>query len=374
MDESKVKRQKKIILISILGIFVNILLAVMKLILGMLSGSIAIISDAVNNLTDSSSSFITIIGTKLAQKEPNQNHPFGYGRIEYLTDLLIGIIVLTTGVETAVNSIKGIFTPTKINYTAIMLLLLGVTIFIKIGLGVYTKKFGKQLQSGALVASGIDSLNDAAVSSVTIISAVIYLITGKSIDAYAGILISFFIIKAGLEVLHQTLGKIVGERVDRELTEKIELLIKKETNILGVHDLILNNYGPSAYIGSINVEISYEKTAGEIYLLLHRLQVEIFKRLHVYLVFGIYAINDESKIAKRVSEIFENFEQQQPSCMGYHGIVIDDKERQIFGDVILDFKCDREALKKDVSKKIEKEFPQYQVFVTVDTMFTEISN
>ena len=184
----KGNREKQIINISILGIIANLILAGVKIIIGVMSGSIAITSDAVNNLTDSSTALITIIGTKLAQKKPDKNHPFGFGRVEYLTSMIIGI----------------------------------------------------KLNSGALIASGKEAKNDVLISVVTIISALVYMFTKLSIDSYAGLFISIFILKTGFEVLKDTINKILGEKIDSEVKDKIFEIIQSSESILGVHDLILN--------------------------------------------------------------------------------------------------------------------------------------
>ena len=199
-----------------MGIITNLILSVVKIMICFISGSIAIISDAVNNLTDSSSSLITIIGTKLAQKRPDEKHPFGFGRIEYLTSMIIGIIVIVTGIQMIISSVKGIFHPDTVDYNFWIIIVLLITVAAKTFLGTYTEKQGEKLNSGALVASGKDAKNDAIISSVTIISAIIYMITNFSIDSYSGLLISIFILKAGLEVLGDTINKILGEKIDAD--------------------------------------------------------------------------------------------------------------------------------------------------------------
>ncbi|WP_099467231.1 cation diffusion facilitator family transporter [Konateibacter massiliensis] len=362
-------RQSEIMRVSGTGIVTNVILAILKFFLGTISGSIAISSDAVNNLADSSSSLITMIGTKLAQKEPNEKHPFGYGRIEYLTSMIIAIIVLVTGAEMTITSVKNILEPQQVSYSTLTLVILFLTIFIKIGLGIYTKNAGKKLLSGALVASGADAQNDAVISAVALIAALVYRFTDVSIDAYAGTVISIFVIKTGYDVLRETLNQILGERGGRELSENIYEEIRAEKGILGVHDLILNNYGPNTYTGSINVEIDHDRTVEDIYPILHRLQVRIFQKFHAYLVFGIYAVNSASPISKRVWEILSEFEAQEKHCLGCHGIVVDEEQKQVFCDVILDFKCDRAALQEKVQNLLLAELPDYQVIVTIDTEF-----
>lgn len=366
----KENREKQIVNISVLGIITNLILAGVKIIIGLISGSIAITSDAVNNITDSSSSLITIIGTKLAQKRPDNKHPFGFGRIEYLTSMIIGIIVLVTGLQMVISSVKGIFHPDTVDYNLWILFVLLITVAVKTFLGTYIEKQGEKLNSGALVASGKDAKNDAIISSVTIVSAIIYMITQFSIDSYAGLLISIFILKAGFEVLKDTISKILGEKIDAEVKDRIYEVIQNSEYVLGAHDLILNNYGPNTNIGSINVEIDYKKTVGEIYPELHRLQMKIYQETHVYLVFGIYGVDKTSEISKKVWSILKDFKENEPHCLGCHGVVVDQKDKSIFCDVVLDFSCDRSEIKSRLEKMMKDKFNGYTIMVTIDSEFS----
>lgn len=366
----KKSREKQIVNISILGIITNLILAGIKIIIGITSGSIAITSDAVNNLTDSSSSLITIIGTKLAQKNPDKNHPFGFGRIEYLTSMIIGIIVLVTGFEIIISSVKGIFYPNAVDYNLLIVFVLFITVVVKTFLSIYIEKQGKKLNSGALVASGKESKNDAIISIVTIISAIIYMITKFSIDSYAGLFISIFVLKTGFEVLKDTINKLLGGKIDSEIKDKIYEVIQSSEYILGVHDLILNNYGPNTNIGSINVEMDYKKTLGEIYPVIHTLQMKIYQETHVYLIFGIYGVDNTSETTKKVWSIPKNFKENELHCLGCHGVVVDEKDKRIFCDVILDFSCDRSEIKSRLEKTIKDKFNEYTITVIVDSEFS----
>jgi cation diffusion facilitator family transporter len=362
-------REKKIMRTSATGIITNILLAVTKIILGFISGSVAIMSDAVNNLTDSSSSLITIIGTHLAGKQPTRNHPFGYGRIEYLTSMLISVIVLVTGIEMTITSVKSIFKPEPVDFSIITLVIITITIVVKIWLGLYTKRTGKSVDSGALAASGADAVNDAVVSAVTLASAVFYLITHISIDSYTSTIISLFVIKTGIDVLHETLGKILGERGNSNLAQNIKQEIAVESEIISAHDLILHNYGPDTNTGSINLEIDHTITIGEIYPVLHRLQTMIYQKYHAYIVFGLYAVDNDSPLSKEIRTLLSCFAAEEHHCIGFHGIDIDTVNKQIFCDIILDFNCNHAEICSTVMQLLKKKYGQYQVIVTVDTEF-----
>ncbi len=221
MNEKR-NREKIIIRTSIIGIVANIFLAGFKAVVGLLSHSIAIVLDAVNNLSDAVSSIVTIIGTKLANKAPDKKHPMGHGRAEYLSAMIVAAIVLYAGITSLVESVKKIIHPEKAEYTKTTIIILVVAIIVKVILGTYVKKVGKDVNSGSLVASGSDALNDAIISTSVLFSAIIFITTGIGLEAYVGVIISVVIIKAGMEMLLDTLDDIIGRRVDSEIVNKIK--------------------------------------------------------------------------------------------------------------------------------------------------------
>ena len=249
-------REKTVISTSVISIVANIILAVFKAVIGFLANSIAIISDAVNNLSDALSSIITIVGTKLAGKDPEKKHPYGYGRIEYMTSLVVSGIVLYAGIATFVESIKKIIHPEKPDYTIISLIILIAGILVKCILGIYVKKKGKDVNSDSLIASGSDAFNDALLSISVAISAIIFMVFNISLEAYVSVILSLFIIKSGLELIKESVDNILGVRIESDLSKKIKEEIQKEADVQGAFDLILNNYGPDKYWGSIHIEVA----------------------------------------------------------------------------------------------------------------------
>lgn len=249
-------REKTVISTSVISIVANIILAVFKAVIGFLANSIAIISDAVNNLSDALSSIITIVGTKLAGKDPEKKHPYGYGRIEYMTSLVVSGIVLYAGIATFVELIKKIIHPEKPDYTIISLIILIAGILVKCILGIYVKKKGKDVNSDSLIASGSDAFNDALLSISVAISAIIFMVFNISLEAYVSVILSLFIIKSGLELIKESVDNILGVRIESDLSKKIKEEIQKEADVQGAFDLILNNYGPDRYWGSIHIEVA----------------------------------------------------------------------------------------------------------------------
>ena len=368
-NNASTEREKKIIKVSTIGIAANLLLAAVKIVIGLLSGSIAIVSDAVNNLTDSASSIITIVGTKLANKPPSKDHPFGYGRIEYITSIVIGIILLYTGIQMIISSVKKIIHPEELNYSVNILIVIAATIFVKIFLSRYTKKAGIKYNSGALTASGNDARNDVLISAVTFVSAVIYMAFGISIDAWAGAFISLFVIKTGVDVFVDMHGHFLGQRADQKLSETIYQDVRNCSHVIDAHDLILHDYGPDRMTGSINVEVDHSLTIGEIFPELHKLQMHLLKEHMTYVVFGLYAVDMDHEETREAVAVLEKLQQENSHMLGFHGVDVDCEIKTLFCDTTLDFDCDRESIYRHVTNELQKHFPDYAVFVSVDTEF-----
>ena len=246
-------REDVISMTSALGSVCNVLIALIKIVVGLLASSIAIVSEGINNASDALTSILTFIGVKLAGKHPDEKHPFGYGRIEYLTSLVISILILITGIELIKSSIQLIFHPKTLNVSYVSMAVIAISAIIKFALGTYTVKMGKKADSKALEASGLDGKNDSFVSILTLISAFVYVVFGYSLDAYAGIITSLLIFKTGFEVLRDTISELLGRPGDKELAKNLYRRIQHTEGVLGVADMMIHNYGPEAYSGSVNV-------------------------------------------------------------------------------------------------------------------------
>ena len=239
----KNNREKTIVKTSIISICANLMLVGFKATVGLLSNSIAIITDAVNNLSDALSSIITIIGTKLAGKAPDKKHPYGYGRIEYITSLVVSAIVLYAGITAFIESVKKVIAPEEVDYNVTTLIVLIGGIIIKFVLGLYVKKKGRTIKSDSLVASGADAFNDAILSISVLASAIVYMIFNVNLEAYIGALVSIFIIKAGIELIKESVDDMLGTRVETALARNIKNEISKQKDVLGAFDLVLNHHG-----------------------------------------------------------------------------------------------------------------------------------
>ena len=304
---SEMSRDKVIIRTSIIGIAANVLLAAFKAVIGLASNSIAVVLDAVNNLSDALSSIITIVGTKLAGKLPDKKHPLGYGRIEYLSAMLVSGIVLYAGITSAVESVKKIIHPEKPDYSVISLVIIAVAVLVKIVLGRYVKAQGEKVNSGSLVASGSDAMFDAILSSSVLASAIIFKLSGISLEAYVGAVISVIIIKSGVEMMIETLDQILGERAEKEVTDQIIELLKEEKEVRGAYDLILHNYGPDKHLGSVHIELPDHMTVREVDRLTRKLEAKVYKKTGVVLTgVGLYSYNTgDTEAAKIQNDVQE---------------------------------------------------------------------
>ena len=360
-------RDTIIVKTSIIGIITNIFLVIFKATIGLLSNSIAVILDAVNNLSDALSSVITIVGTKLANKLPNKKHPLGYGRIEYMSAMLVSAIVLYAGITSVIESIKRIVHPEPSDYSIISLIIIAVAVVVKVLLGKYVKIQGKKVNSGALVASGSDAMFDALLSASVLISAIIYFTTKISLEAYVGVIISTVIIKAGIEMMKETLNDILGKRADTQTTKKIKQLLVEEPEVRGAYDLIIHNYGPNKNLASVHLELPDTMTVEQVDVLTRKLQTKVYHETGVILVgVGVYSYNTKNN---EISKIYNTI---QETVMAYnwvlqiHGFHVDIEKKEIRFDIVMSFEIEPKEGIKIISEKLAKIYPEYKFQIIAD--------
>ncbi len=361
------QRNKEIVKTSIYGILVNLVLVGFKAVVGLVSNSISIILDAVNNLTDVLSSVVTIAGLKLATKRPDRKHPFGYGRAEYFSAVVVAMIVLAAGVMAFKESIEKIITPEEADYSVISLIIIAVAVLVKFFFGRYVKKKGKKLNSGSLVASGVDAISDAALSFSVLIGAIISFIWHISLEGYVGILISVMIVKTAVEILRDGVNDLIGTRADEEIIAKVKKTIEGFNEVQGVYDLALHNYGPNKIIASAHIQIGDELHTREIHRLSRQIEVKIYEKYGIILTLGVYAANESGKfktMKAKVEEIVKNYS----TVVQMHGFYVDEKEKVISLDLVFSFEEKEATVKmKEIQKKIKKLYPGYKIFIVLDT-------
>ena len=364
----KNNREKIVVRTSIISIIANIVLAGFKAFVGFLANSIAIISDAVNNLSDALSSIITIIGTKLAGKAPDKKHPYGYGRIEYITSLIVSAIVLYAGVTSLIESIKKIIKPEIADYSTVTLIIIIAGIIVKFVLGLYVKKKGHEVNSDSLVASGSDAFNDAILSISVLASAIIYLLFKISLEAYVGVLLSVIIIKSGIELIKESVDNMIGLRVESDLSKKIKKEITKEKDIEGAFDLILNNYGPDKYLGSVHIEVPDNLSVADIDKISRRISKNILEKYGVILhTIGVYSINTKNKKIINIRSEIQKIVFSHKGILQMHGFYFDEEDKTISFDIIIDFKVkNREEVYTQIYDEIKEKYPSYKINITLD--------
>lgn len=361
-------REKQIIKTSIIGIIVNICLAGFKAFVGMLTHSIAITLDAVNNLSDALSSIITVAGTKLAAKAPDYKHPYGHGRIEYLSAMIISVIIMYAGVTAFIESIKKIISPVLPDYNTISLIIVAVAVVTKILLGRYVQSVGRKVNSGSLEASGKDALMDSVISTSTLVAAGIFLIFGISLEAYLGAVIALVIIKAGIDVMRETISQLLGERVDKDLSVSIKRFIAGFEDVHGAYDLTLHNYGPDIYLGSVHIEIPDDYSIEKLDDLTRRIMDAVFAEFNVILTaVSIYASNTDDKEKAAARSKLSGIALAHEFVKGFHGFYISDERRLISFDVVVRFEApDMNAICEEIREEVEALYPEYIVRVNLD--------
>ena len=367
------QRDRIIVRTSVIGIIANVFLAAFKAFVGILSHSIAIVLDAVNNISDAASSVITIIGTKLAGRQPDKKHPFGYGRIEYLSAMIISIIILYAGITSFTESVKKIISPETPDYSVVTLVIVAVGVLVKIILGRFVKSTGEKVNSNSLIASGSDATMDAVISASTLVAAAVYLIWHIRLEAWLGAIISVIIIKSGIEMLRDTLSSLLGERADAELSKEIRKTILEFPEVHGVYDLILQDYGPDRNNGSVHIEVDDTMRVDELDLLIRKITGVVFEKHHAALTgVGVYAVNTKDKDVIAAREKVSHILREIPHVIQMHGFYMDPEAKRLQFDVMVDFEAeDRKAVFCEALAKVQEAFPDYQLISTLDTDFSE---
>jgi len=373
VDKAEGSREKTIIKTSIIGIIANVFLAGFKAVIGLMTNSIAIVLDAVNNISDAGSSLITIVGTKLAGREPDKKHPFGYGRIEYLSAMIISVIVLYAGITSFVESVKQIIHPETPEYNTVSLIIVAVAVAVKILLGRYVKGVGVKVNSDSLINSGEDATLDSIISASTLAAAVIFLIFHISLEAWLGAIISLVIIKSGIEMLRETISRILGERNDKELARAIHDTVVSFPDVQGAYDLVLNNYGPDTWNGSIHIEVPDTYSADQLDQLIRSIQMSVFAQHHVILTaIGVYSVNTRDEEIVQAKRQVEEIVLSHEHVRQMHGFYLTKDEKKMRFDIVISFDArDRKTLYNEIVADVQKAFPDYELQVAMDTDFTE---
>ena len=370
------ERETAIIRTSAIGIAANVALAAFKAAVGILSNSIAVTLDAVNNLSDAISSIITIVGTKLSNKKADREHPFGHGRIEYITTTIIAAIIMYAGISSLIKSIQDIIDPVTPDYSPLSLVIIAVAVLVKIILGHYVRSVGNRVNSDTLIASGSDALFDAILSTSVLLAALIFIFTKISLEAYVGVVISGFIIKASIELLQGSIKEIIGMRPDAALSTLIYDIVKEDPDAEGVYDLIIHNYGPDRFVGSFHTEVLDTTSAIEIDTMIRRLSTEIYKQTSgkiIIAAIGIYARNTtDNRIVKMRTEVTE-MALAHEGVLQVHGFIADIENQFMAFDAVIEFGYDGKQIVHDIIHEVEAAYPDMNVSVLLDRDTSDLS-
>ncbi len=360
-------RDKVIIRTSVIGIAANVLLAAFKATIGIVSHSIAVTLDAVNNLSDALSSIITIVGTKLSGRLPDKKHPMGYGRIEYLSAMIVSGIVLYAGITSAVESVKKIFHPEQPEYSTVSLAIIAVAVVVKIVLGRYVKAQGEKVNSGSLVASGSDAMFDAILSASVLACAIVFMVGGVSLEAYVGAGISAVIVKSGIEMMIETLNQILGERADKETTDQIKQLLTEEPVVRGAYDLIMYNYGPDKDLASVHLELPDTMTVREVDRLTRKLEAKVQRETGVILTgVGVYSYNTGNTEAAHIQNDVRERVLAHDWAVQFHGFYVDVEAKEMAFDVVMSFDIAPREGVEIICREIQQAYPDYRIVVAPD--------
>ena len=370
------ERETAIVRTSAIGIAANVALAAFKAAVGILSNSIAVTLDAVNNLSDAISSIITIVGTKLSNKKADREHPFGHGRIEYITTTVIAAIIMYAGISSLIKSIQDIIDPVTPDYSPLSLVIIAVAVLVKIILGHYVRSVGNRVNSDTLIASGSDALFDATLSTSVLTAALIFIFTKISLEAYVGVIISVFIIKASIELLQGSIKEIIGMRPDAALSTLIYDIVKEDPDAEGVYDLIIHNYGPDRFVGSFHTEVLDTTSAIEIDTMTRRLSTEIYKQTSgkiIIAAIGIYARNTtDNRIVKMRTEVTE-MALAHEGVLQVHGFIADIENQFMAFDAVIEFGYDGKQIVHDIIHEVEAAYPNMNVSVLLDRDTSDLS-
>lgn len=362
------------ILSSIVGILCNVLLFGIKLLIGMLMHSIAVMADAFNNLSDAASSVISFVGVKMAGKPADKEHPFGHGRMEYIAAFIVAFLVIQVGFSFFKSSAGKLMHPEAITFQLVPFLILVLSVGVKLWMGLFNRKLGKRINSKVMLATSADSMGDAVTTSATLISILICRFAGVNIDAAAGVLVSLMVMWAGISIAKETLEPLIGEAADPELYKKISEMVEAYDGILGTHDLIVHNYGPNKSMASIHAEVPRDADIEESHEIIDRIEREAARELGIFLVIHMDPIEVRDEEVLKSKQELEEVLQSIDERLNMHDFRMVKGKRQInlIFDLVVPFDYDKkgqEELLDKVIRMMQEKDRRYQFVITVDQGF-----
>lgn len=362
------------VLASIVGIFCNIFLFVVKFITGIILRSVSVSADAFNNLSDAGSSVISLIGVKMASKPADEDHPFGHGRIEYISALIVSFLVLEVGFTFLKDSVGKIRMPEELNFQLFSVIILCLSIGVKLWLGAFNRKLGRRIDSKVMMAVFTDSMGDVITTSATILSIVFFAVTGINIDGFVGVGVAIVVMWAGFGIAKDTLEPLIGEAVDPELYKKIKKFVEKYDGIKGTHDLIVHNYGPNRSMASIHAEVPNNVNIEESHEIIDRIERDAMEELGILLVVHMDPIETENdEVARIRSQVDETLQLMDENCSIHDFRVVEGRERiNLIFDMVVPVAYDekkRRHLQNELTERLAKADRRYRCVITMEHSF-----
>ena len=361
---------------GVVGIVSNLILCIMKILIGLVSRSIAIIADGINNLADASSSIITLVGFKLASQPEDEDHPYGHARIEYLTGLFISIVIIVIGLQLLRTSIDKIMHPDPLEFSCLTIIILVAAILIKLWQSLFNRSIGRKIRSVTLMATAADSRNDVISTSAVLISVIVGKFTGIQIDGYMGCLVALFIIWSGIQLVRETTSPLLGEAPDQELVDSIAEIVKKEPGVLGIHDLMVHNYGPGKIFASMHIEVDADGDLMESHDMIDNIEKRIKDELHVEFVVHMDPVKTDDPLITKMKKIIADALLPLDGVDNIHDfrIVPGPTHTNIIFDVVLVADCslsEKEitGIAAEAARSVDNDF---YVVITFDHAYTRL--
>ena len=366
-------RRRYGILCGSVGVALNLLLSLGKFIAGLSVNSIAIIADAANNLSDAGSSVITMAGFKLAGQKPDPAHPFGHGRIEYISGLIVSMAILLMGFELLKTSVEKIFSPEETVFSIAAVVILCASIAVKLYIFFYNKKIAARINSSAMAATATDSISDCLATAATLLSIILSAATGINLDGYCGVIVALFILFAGFKAAKDTVNPLLGQKPDPEFVKQIEETVLSHEEVVGIHDLVVHDYGPGRIMISLHAEVSDKENILKIHDVIDNIEKELQKKLECDAVIHMDPIStDDENTLKLKKEINEIVKKENPE-FSIHDfrVVAGDTHTNIIFDLLIPYgiRDDEETIKKKIDEKVKKLNKNYFTVIEIDKNF-----
>ena len=364
------------LLSGMVGICCNVLLFLAKLFTGMMINSISVMADAFNNLSDAASSIISFVGVKMSEKPADKEHPFGHGRIEYISAFIVAFLVIQVGFSLFKSSLGKLFHPEELSFSLISVGILGLTVAVKLWMCLFNRKLGKRIQSSVMLATAADSLGDTGATAATIFSIVVYGVWHVNIDGLVGIAVSILVMIAGINIAKDTLAPLIGEAIDPEIYQKITGFVEQYDGIIGSHDLIVHNDGPGRSMASIHAEVPSNVEIGKSHAVVDQIERDAQKKLGIFLVIHMDPVDADNPMTAELKKMVEEILAGLDERLSLHDFRIVDAGNQI--NIIFDLVVPREytkarqdELKQKIYQRIREQDSRYFCVITAECSFQQ---